>query len=337
MEINLGKIIVEDEINLGKLELDVIKEKPPLEDLEITPTKEEQVFKSQNHYGYDEVKVNAISLQDKRITINENGTHNIVADEGYTGLNQVSVTVDAIEDLGEELETYNTELTEQETTIDNIIEMLKSKGMDNKEEVVINANTEEDVNNIINQAVYTYIKNSKRLAVETYDIYSNEPATLYTPSKEHTNYLIRCRGTNNYGIVWFGENISLQRTFTGADFYVFTPRFVQYQIKDKMETFSVFEGGYNTTTVGYVSSTTYTTFEEAVEAIKSPDTVYSTSSNASTFTAQIPYNTSHASYLALASNMACYTTSGEDFEKSRRISSDETIIVIGTGEVLTNE
>ena len=100
---------------------------PPIEDLEVTPKKEQQVFTHENSYGYDKVTVNAVSLQDKSITINENGTHSIVADDEYSGLNQVNVTVDAIEDLTEELTTYNTELTEQETTIEEIVEALKVK------------------------------------------------------------------------------------------------------------------------------------------------------------------------------------------------------------------
>ena len=39
----------------------VIKEYPELENIEITPSKEEQTFKSQNYYGYDEVKVNPVT------------------------------------------------------------------------------------------------------------------------------------------------------------------------------------------------------------------------------------------------------------------------------------
>ena len=137
---------------------------PPIENLEVTPTKEQQVFNHENSYGYDEVVVEPIpdeyiipdgtlpitenatydvrkfarvstsvyptpNLQEKELTINENGTYNITADEEYDGLNQVSVTVDAIENLDEELETYNTELTEQETTINDIVETLKTKAI----------------------------------------------------------------------------------------------------------------------------------------------------------------------------------------------------------------
>ena len=137
---------------------------PPIENLEVTPTKEQQIFTHENSYGYDNVIVEAISdeyiipegtlpitenatydvrnfakvstsvytvpkLQDKEITINENGTHSIKADKEYDGLNQVSVTVDAIEDLTEELEVYNNELTEQEMALETIVQTLKNKGI----------------------------------------------------------------------------------------------------------------------------------------------------------------------------------------------------------------
>lgn len=39
----------------------VIKEYPELENLEITPSKEEQIYKSKDYYGYDEVKVNKVT------------------------------------------------------------------------------------------------------------------------------------------------------------------------------------------------------------------------------------------------------------------------------------
>ena len=99
---------------------------PPIENLEITPTKEQQVFTHENSYGYDNVTVEPIpdeyiipegilpitenttydvrrfakvsasvhptpNLQDKSITITENGTQNITHDNGYDGLRNVEV------------------------------------------------------------------------------------------------------------------------------------------------------------------------------------------------------------------------------------------------------
>ena len=83
----------------GKLDISTIKIQPELEDITITPTKEQQTFTHENSYGYDNVTVNPIpeeyiipNLQDKSITITENGTQNITYDEGYDGLGNVEVT-----------------------------------------------------------------------------------------------------------------------------------------------------------------------------------------------------------------------------------------------------
>ena len=108
------EIVLENKVNEKEISLEVEKALilPQLEDLEVIPTKEQQTFQAENSYGYDKVIVEPIpeeyiipKLQDKNITINENGTHNIRADEEYNGLNQVNVTVNAIENLTEELIT----------------------------------------------------------------------------------------------------------------------------------------------------------------------------------------------------------------------------------------
>ena len=87
--------------NVGTIDLSMdvgIKEiYPPIENLEVTPTKDQQVFTHENSYGYDKVTVKAIP---KELMV---------------------------EDLTEELNTYNTELTEQEITINDIVEALKDK------------------------------------------------------------------------------------------------------------------------------------------------------------------------------------------------------------------
>ena len=84
-------------------------------------------------------------LQDKELIINENGTHNITANEGYYGLNQVSVTVNAIEDLTEELNVYNTGLTQQEVTINDIIEALENKAVGGGDDEMVKYSTEEQI------------------------------------------------------------------------------------------------------------------------------------------------------------------------------------------------
>lgn len=123
------EIILEEETD-GEEEINLESEGeliyPSLENLEVTPSKEQQVFNHKNSYGYDSVIVEPIpdnyiipegtisvvsngeidvtnyslakvdvqiplNLQDKSITIIENGTQNITYDEGYDGLKSVEI------------------------------------------------------------------------------------------------------------------------------------------------------------------------------------------------------------------------------------------------------
>ena len=90
MEIDIVEIILEEELNIGEIELDVIKEYPELESLEVTPTSQEQTFKS-DKYGYSNVKVKAIESEELNIVpsseeqINE-GIFNKVTVQGDNNL-----------------------------------------------------------------------------------------------------------------------------------------------------------------------------------------------------------------------------------------------------------
>ena len=70
MEINIGKIILDEEVCIGDLELNVVKETPELEDLIVIPSAEEQNFKSEK-YGYNNVKVKAIETEKLNILPNK--------------------------------------------------------------------------------------------------------------------------------------------------------------------------------------------------------------------------------------------------------------------------
>lgn len=80
-------MIVEGKINVGN-----VRVYPQLEDLEVTPNNQEQVFTHENSYGYDNVRVKAIDiqLQNKEVTPSK-AVQTINADAGYTGLNEVVV------------------------------------------------------------------------------------------------------------------------------------------------------------------------------------------------------------------------------------------------------
>ena len=63
MRINFGNIKIRKKINLGNVKLGIKKVYPELEDIEITPSGVEQHFKSENYYGYDEIKVKAVESE----------------------------------------------------------------------------------------------------------------------------------------------------------------------------------------------------------------------------------------------------------------------------------
>lgn len=74
----------------------------------------------------------AINLQDKSIEVVQNGTQIITPDTDYDGLNSVTVNTSAIEDLTAEVTVQNEEITEQEVSINNIIQALQGKATPEK-------------------------------------------------------------------------------------------------------------------------------------------------------------------------------------------------------------
>lgn len=76
----------------GRLNNPVIKQYPELEDLIISPSAEEQKFKSEKKYGYNEITVLPISidLQEKQIVPTKE-IQEVVPDSEYEGLKKVTV------------------------------------------------------------------------------------------------------------------------------------------------------------------------------------------------------------------------------------------------------
>lgn len=134
---------------------------PELENISITPTKEQQVFTHENSYGYDNVTIDPIpdeyiipegtldinangetdvtmfrmarigvhtppTLQDKEVNITENGTRNIAADEGYDGLGNVQVSVQ-VESTGGSGGSLNVFMQENEPSVKDGIWLQSNK------------------------------------------------------------------------------------------------------------------------------------------------------------------------------------------------------------------
>lgn len=96
MKLELGEIIIDEQIDLGSLELDAIKIQPTLIKKEIT---ENGVYNDSddNADGYDEVDINVYvpNLQENATkTYTKNGSYLIMPDETYDGIKKANVTID---------------------------------------------------------------------------------------------------------------------------------------------------------------------------------------------------------------------------------------------------
>ena len=94
MELEIGEIILEDELQLDELQLDVEEVYPELEDLEVTPTSIEQNFNHPNSYGYDNVKVKAVSTDSLEITPSTE-SQQYVGLYGQVDVNPVTSSIDS--------------------------------------------------------------------------------------------------------------------------------------------------------------------------------------------------------------------------------------------------
>lgn len=96
MNIELGKVIVDDEVILNKLEMDVVRIEATLGDIEIIENGTYQA-KDSGFDGYKKVDVNVNIPQiqsQKEITIKNNGKYLVNPDDRYQGINEVDINVE---------------------------------------------------------------------------------------------------------------------------------------------------------------------------------------------------------------------------------------------------
>lgn len=118
---------------------------PPLENLVVTPTREEQVFNHPNSYGYDEVRVEAVQGKTLEVTPNaEEQTFNDL----YT-----NVKIQGDEDLVASNIKQGVEIFGVTGSLEELTTETKD-GINNQEEIITNQETTlEEINQVINDKI----------------------------------------------------------------------------------------------------------------------------------------------------------------------------------------
>lgn len=255
--------------------VDVPKPLPKLQNKEVTPTKEVQNVNADSDYeGIGKVTINPIpdeyiipngtldinangetdvtmfrmarigvhtppTLQDKTITITENGSQTISADSGYDGLSNVNVNVEV------------------------------SSGDDEFPSINLFTELSKEVRNMTENYMKRFVKH--------YTPLKNEGVTLYTPDSACMNYIIYKNSANggSYDIVWTQDGIPAYSYEGHINVYYFTVINTVYGCTVKAGNTN--NNYYYPVT--YKSDNSYSSVEECINAMKDSSTTYSTFSN----------------------------------------------------------
>lgn len=245
------------------------------------------------------------------------------------------------------LKSYNTKLNKNNTSLDSVLESINKLStvsgtleitengehdVKNYERAVVNIGESAEsiksldelktamINQIINFNAYLLNEHSN-----TYEKYTTEPVTLYTPSAAHKHYVIRCRGASSYSIIWFkpiylkyGNSSTLNTAgITLPAMNVFANNQIN-ETTGGWDSFSSSEKGY--------MSSNYSSIDACIEAMKNPNTTYSSSSPGANWNIS-DYRDYGGKHIIPCTNLPYFNEA--TLEQMQRISSDETILVIG--------
>ena len=305
----------------------------PIPDNYIEPTGTKEIKTEGTHdvteYASVDVDVEP-TLQDKQVTITENGTQNITADEGFDGLGNVEITTNAIEDLDEELNEYNEGLTTQEVTINDIARALQNK--------ILGGEPSEN-KNIVETFYEAYLNYYNAFSPDYNKKYdTDEEVKLYTPNEAYQKYYILYCSDGTFMVCW-SKNVLSKMSADGETLYWYNDLNVNMSgtIIDNGTKLTAFTqtmllDGYNivnSTTVCHYRKSGFATIEDAINALKSKDTTYALQQyKPNQITGMALYNDTSTS--VVATNYFEVGSTSLLNECGRQLSSNENIVVIGT-------
>lgn len=221
----------------------------------------------------------------------------------------------------ETLQSYNINLSENNNALSSILETINNLP---EASGGSKPTTDEEVIIAIKDTINARIEPILQLP-ETYDYYTTEPVTIYKPLDSFNHYIIRKRGANSYGILWFnGGWIQFASTANVADMRTMGITFnsgnkVFADVETLVESITFNTSG--TLIQQGLYSENFPSLDEAIAAIQDPNTQYSSTNN-TLWGNQIDDG---GVYRVCATNIPMFDYYGEPL-KCRKISSNETIV-----------
>lgn len=246
------------------------------------------------------------TLQNKSITITQNGTQTVSADSGYDGLGQVEITTNV--DIGYEVES-----------IDNGDGTQTLQVIDGGSQPTTLAEFYAQVDQLCEDTILDSYNNP----VPTSIIYTTQPVTLYTPNANCTHYFIFKNSSGKFGIVWFNYSVGYLLLYPSGSRVV--PAYLAFTVVRTHLTVTFSSLIFRTQ---YTSQDRYDTIDQAIAAIQSDQTTYVTNSATEWQNSSQGLNTYGNTKYSMLETIDSNTPLPLTFYELAKISENETIEVI---------
>lgn len=222
---------------------------------------------------------------------------------------------------------FLTDVADAIRTVEGSGEAIQASDFDTRIEALSSGSSEPTSLNELNETIVdlasAFIDYMRDLP-STYETYTNQAVTLYTPNIDYQKYFIQKRSSGKYRVIWF--NLDMVVMTSNA---IYEPHWSISGNANKTELLSIFKDAGTVAMERYASnwyiSPEYDTVNECIEKMLSNELTYNYTTNVTLSAVQdtpyiIPYTN-----LSIIKN-----TSGNSGETalSRRISQTETIVAI---------